>query len=94
MARSAIRIALTGFSASRTSIYPAFRNRNRPPRPRAQGVITGRMLARPAQAGEAILTMEGTVVASGGAWVVEGNSGEQWVVPGAKFLVNYQPVEA
>ena len=54
---------------------------------------TGRMRARPATGGEVISTMEGTVVAPVDGWVVEGISGEQWVVPAEKFRANYRLVD-
>ncbi|KAA1251856.1 hypothetical protein F0Q45_02405 [Mycobacterium simiae] len=49
----------------------------------------GRVQARPAQAGETINTLEGPTTAADGDWVVRGNDGEQWPVPGDEFARRY-----
>jgi hypothetical protein len=58
----------------------------------------GRVQARPACRGEAVKTLEGFTVAAEGDWVVRGEAGEQWPVPGNEFAQRYvefrPPVEA
>jgi hypothetical protein len=50
--------------------------------------------ARPARHGEVIATLEGSVKASSGDWVVRGARGETWPVPAAEFTSGYEgPVE-
>ena len=49
----------------------------------------GTVLARPAQHGEIIDTLEGPATAADGDWVVQGTDGEQWPVPGDKFAQRY-----
>ena len=51
---------------------------------------TGTALARCALAGEKIETMEGPEQAKAGDWVIKGDRGEQWPVPGADFVLNYE----
>jgi hypothetical protein len=54
----------------------------------------GRVLARPAQPGETIQTLEGPATAADGDWVVRGGNGEEWPVPADEFAqryVEYQP---
>jgi hypothetical protein len=51
---------------------------------------TGVVLARPARAGEVVDTLEGTVVAAEGDWVVQGGRGEQWPVPKDDFARHYE----
>jgi hypothetical protein len=49
----------------------------------------GTVLARPAQPGEAIETLEGPTTAADGDWVVRGTDGEEWPVPGREFAERY-----
>jgi hypothetical protein len=49
----------------------------------------GDVLARPAQPGETIETLEGPATASDGDWVVRGADGEQWPVPAREFAERY-----
>lgn len=49
----------------------------------------GTVRARPAEDGETVATLEGSVRASSGDWVVQGDQGEQWVVPGEQFARRY-----
>jgi hypothetical protein len=49
----------------------------------------GQVLARPAQPGETIETLEGPATASDGDLVVRGADGEQWPVPAAEFAQRY-----
>jgi hypothetical protein len=51
---------------------------------------TGFVMARPARAGEVVHTLEGTVVAAEGDWVVKGDHGEQWPVPKDDFARRYE----
>jgi hypothetical protein len=51
---------------------------------------TGKVLARPAGPGEIIHTLGGPVPAHDGDWVIQGNRGEQWPVPGDKFRRRYR----
>lgn len=55
----------------------------------AQWRRRGRVLARPAQPGETIETLEGPVTAADGDWVVRGADGEQWPVPADEFAQRY-----
>ena len=52
----------------------------------------GSCRARHAREGETIETLEGPAVATESDWVVEGPTGEQWLVPAGKFASNYEPV--
>ena len=49
----------------------------------------GEVLARPAQPGETVDTLEGPTTAGDGDWVVKGTGGEQWPVPGDQFARRY-----
>lgn len=49
----------------------------------------GMVRARPAEAGETVDTLEGSARAADGDWVVRGERGEQWVVPGEQFTRRY-----
>jgi hypothetical protein len=49
----------------------------------------GAVLARPAQPGETLDTLEGPATATDGDWVVRGAEGEQWPVPGDEFARRY-----
>ena len=46
--------------------------------------------ARPARIGEVVETLEGSVKASAGDWVVRGTQGEMWPVPVAEFTSGYE----
>lgn len=50
----------------------------------------GTVLARRARPGETIHTLEGPVTAQDGDWVIQGDRGEQWAVPGAEFRRRYR----
>lgn len=50
----------------------------------------GTVSARPADDGEVVSTIEGPVTASAGDWVVQGEGGEQWPVPGDEFDRRYR----
>ncbi len=50
----------------------------------------GFVVARPARGGETVDTLEGPVTAADGDWVVQGEEGEQWPVPGEEFARRYQ----
>jgi hypothetical protein len=50
----------------------------------------GKVLAREARPGETIHTLEGPVTAAAGDWVIQGNRGEQWPVPGDEFRRRYR----
>ena len=54
----------------------------------------GDVLARPAQPGETIETLEGPATASDGDWVVRGANGEEWPVPARDFAERYTELEA
>lgn len=54
---------------------------------------TGTLEARPAVPGEVIDTLEGSVTAQDGDWVVKGNDGHCWPVPADLFARNYQRVD-
>ncbi len=63
----------------------------------AQWQRRGKVLARRAQPGEIVETLEGPTTASDGDWVVRGADGEQWPVPGDEFALRYvegDPAEA
>ncbi|WP_156686764.1 hypothetical protein [Mycobacterium sp. Marseille-P9652] len=49
----------------------------------------GRVQARPAHPGEVVNTLEGPNTAAEGDWIVRGEGGEQWPVPGAEFARRY-----
>jgi hypothetical protein len=49
----------------------------------------GTVLAREATQREIINTLEGETVADQGDWIVQGQNGEQWVVPAEKFRATY-----
>lgn len=49
----------------------------------------GTVLARIAQPGETIQTLEGPTVAADGDWVVKGDHGDQWPVPADVFAHHY-----
>lgn len=53
----------------------------------------GCVLARPATADETIETLEGTIHAPAGSWVVRGNHGDIWAVPAEEFDRRYQIVD-
>jgi hypothetical protein len=53
---------------------------------RRHGLVT----ARPAHPGEVIETLEGTVTAAEGEWIVRGEQGEQWPVPPDEFARRYE----
>ena len=53
---------------------------------RRHGVVA----ARPARAGEVIDTLEGSITAAEGDWVVRGEQGEQWPVAPGEFARRYQ----
>lgn len=50
----------------------------------------GKVLARPARAGETIQTLEGPVTAADGDWVIQGDRGEQWPIPCDEFRRRYR----
>lgn len=52
----------------------------------------GRVQARPAQPGETVNTLEGPTTASEGDWIVRGEQGEQWPVPGPEFARRYAEI--
>lgn len=49
----------------------------------------GRVRARPAQPGEVVESQEGGTTAQAGDWLVEGELGERWLVPGVDFSRGY-----
>jgi hypothetical protein len=49
----------------------------------------GRVQARPAYPSETVKTLEGPTTAADGDWVVRGQRGEQWPVPGDEFARRY-----
>jgi hypothetical protein len=54
----------------------------------------GMVLARRARPGETIHTLEGPETAVDGDWVIQGNRGEQWLVPRDEFCRRYRgPVD-
>ncbi len=50
--------------------------------------------ARPACEGEAIETLEGSIHATGPAWLLMGASGDRWVVPEERFTRHYKAVDS
>lgn len=54
---------------------------------------SGVVHARPGTPGESVTSIEGKTIVRNGDWVVQGPSGEEWVVPDAKFTLNYIPVD-
>ncbi len=50
----------------------------------------GMVRARPAREGEIIDTLEGRLTASAGDWVVRGEHGDEWPVPGDEFAQRYE----
>lgn len=50
----------------------------------------GTVEARPAREGEIVDTLEGRVTVSAGDWVVRGEHGDQWPVPGDEFSRRYE----
>jgi hypothetical protein len=54
---------------------------------------TGFVHLRPACDGETVRTLEGSVVASTGDWVVKGTHEDEWVVPADVFARHYAPVD-
>jgi hypothetical protein len=50
----------------------------------------GTVLARSAQPGETIHTLDGPEMAADGDWVIQGNRGEQWPVPSDEFRRRYR----
>jgi hypothetical protein len=50
----------------------------------------GTVSARPARDGEIVDTLEGRVTASAGDWVVRGDHGDQWPVPGNEFSQRHE----
>jgi hypothetical protein len=48
------------------------------------------VLARSAQPGETIHTLDGPETAADGDWVIQGNRGEQWLVPSDEFRRRYR----
>lgn len=53
----------------------------------------GTVLARPATPNEVIDTLEGTIRAPMGSWVVQGNHGDVWAVPAEEFDRRYELAE-
>ncbi|MBX7450320.1 hypothetical protein GR927_20230 [Mycolicibacterium sp. 3033] len=53
---------------------------------------TGTVLARPAQDGETVQTLEGSITAPARSWIVQGDHGDVWAVPGDEFERRYEPV--
>lgn len=53
---------------------------------------TGRVLARRAEPGETVTTLEGDAIAGDGDWVVRGEGGEEWPVTAERFTVGYRAV--
>ena len=51
---------------------------------------SGKVLARPGQAGEIVSTSEGIVTVAPGGWVIEDERSNRWVVPGAVFETSYR----
>jgi hypothetical protein len=50
----------------------------------------GTVQVRPARAGERIETLEGTLVAQAGEWVVRGDLGEEWVISAERLADGYE----
>ncbi len=53
----------------------------------------GTVLARRARDGETIETLEGTLTTPPGSWIVQGDHGDVWAVPGDEFTRRYQRVD-
>jgi hypothetical protein len=51
----------------------------------------GSVLARRAETGETVGTLEGTSTALEDSWVVQGDHGDVWAVPGDEFTRRYRP---
>ncbi len=49
----------------------------------------GTVLARPAEPGETVQSMEGAILAPEGGWILQGTRGEQWPVTAEFFSRNY-----
>ena len=50
----------------------------------------GTVLARPAHTDESVDTLEGTLHATAGSWIVQGDHGDVWAVPGDEFERRYR----
>ena len=50
----------------------------------------GTVLARPARAAEEVDTLEGAITAPEGSWIVQGDHGDVWAVPGDEFSRRYE----
>lgn len=55
---------------------------------------SGTVTARPALPGEVIKTLEGDATAAAGDWIVRGQAGECWPVPGELFEQRYAPISS
>lgn len=53
----------------------------------------GTVLAHPATGGETLETLEGTITAPPGSWIVQGDHGDVWAVPAEEFVRRYEPVD-
>ena len=53
----------------------------------------GSVLARRAKTGETVDTLEGASTAPEGSWVVQGDHGDVWAVPGDEFDRRYRPAD-
>jgi hypothetical protein len=51
----------------------------------------GSVLARPAKVGETVDTLEGSSTAPKESWIVQGDHGDVWAVPGDEFDRRYRP---
>lgn len=51
---------------------------------------SGTVLARPARDGETVDTLEGSITAPAGSWIVQGDHGDVWAVPGDEFERRYE----
>ncbi|MFC0316060.1 hypothetical protein ACFQNE_11590 [Gordonia phosphorivorans] len=49
----------------------------------------GHVRARPARIGEVVESLEGATTAVAGDWLVQGDQGERWLVPGSAFAAGY-----
>ena len=81
-----VRDADGGIWSVRNDVFRTSYRRVRENRWDAFGIV----LARPARPGETIDTLEGPERALDGDWIVQGDTGEQWPVPKAKFDRRYQ----
>jgi hypothetical protein len=81
-----IRDAEGGIWSARNDVFRSSYRHVREHRWEASGIV----LARPAHAGETIDSLEGQVRATDGDWIAQGDEGEQWPVPKAKFAQRYQ----